>query len=391
MKIPLKYNIRSLWVRRVGTLMTAVGIGLTVAVLVAMMALVTGLDATFVETGYDTDLLVIRVGSLNEVNSYFGRDIFQTVKLMPGIAQTKAEAGGDPQPMAVGETVVVINHERKDGEPSNVMIRATSDMGFTLRPEVKIVEGRKFQKGVRELIASRSLANRFNNMSLGDTLTIASNDWKIVGIFDSGASAYNSELWGDYDEIALVWTRPIYSTILLRAENVQAAERITEQIKEDRRLSQLQAVPQKKYYESQTISSAGIKGLGLFIAIVMGVGSCFAAMNMMFGAVMSRFKEVGTLRALGFRRRSILASFMMESIFLALLGGVIGCLLALPINGVSSGTTNFATFSEVLFNFRVTPTILAVALAISAAVGVLGGFLPALRASRLKLIEVLRD
>ncbi len=386
MKIPLKYNIRSLWVRRVGTLMTAVGIGLTVAVLVAMMALVNGLDSTFVETGNPTDLVVIRDGSLNEINSYFGRDYFPMIKVLPGVA-----ANGDGEPMAVGEVIVVINQDRLDGEPSNVMIRGTSDMGFALRDEIKIVEGRKFKKGIRELIASRSLARRFKDMALGDTLTIANNTWKIVGIFEAGQSAYNSELWGDYDEIALAWNRPIYASITLRAEDLNAAEAIQARIKDDRRLEELQAVFQKKYFAQQTISSAGIKALGFFIAIVMGVGSSFAAMNMMFGTVMSRFKEVGTLRALGFRRRSILASFMLESVFLAVLGGVIGCLLALPVNGIQTGTTNFSTFSEVLFNFRITPTILLWALAVSAVVGILGGFLPAVRAARLRLIEVMRD
>lgn len=389
MKIPLKYNLRSLWVRRVGTLMTAVGIGLTVAVLVAMMALVHGLDATFVETGYENDLVVIREGSLNEINSYFSRDLFQTVKLLPGVA-VRQTGSGDSLPLAVGEVIVVINHPRLDGEPSNVVIRGTSDMGFQLRPEIQIVDGRRFKKGIRELIVSTSLANRFQDMQLNSTLTIADNDWKIVGVFDAAGTAYNSEIWGDYDEIALAWNRPIYTSILVRAKDGAAAQSLQKRIEDDRRI-QLQAIPQKEYFAGQTISSAGLKVLGFLIAVVMGVGSCFAAMNMMYAAVMSRFKEVGTLRALGFRRRSILASFMMESIVLALLGGVIGCLLALPVNGISTGTTNFATFSEVLFNFRITPTILATALAISALVGILGGFLPARRASRLKLVEVLRD
>ncbi len=385
MRIPLKYNLRSLWVRRVSTLMTALGIGLTVAVLVIMMALVRGLDATFVETGYETDLVVIRKGSQNETNSYFNRDLFQTVRFLPEIARDE-----DDQPWAVGEIIVVINAERREGETSNIVIRGTSDRGFQMRPEVRIVEGRRHRKGVRELIVSQSLSRRFKDMALGDTLRISENDWAIVGLFDASETAYGSEIWGDYDEICLAWDRPIYVSILVRAASPQGVDDIRKRIEEDRRI-QLQAIPQKEYYQGQTISSVGLKALGSFIGIVMGIGSCFAAMNMMFGTVMSRFKEIGTLRVLGFRKRNILASFLIEAILIALLGGVMGCLIALPVHGISTGTTNFSSFSEVLFQFRITPSILLLAAAFAGLVGILGGFLPALRAARLQLLEVLRD
>ena len=385
MRIPLKYNLRSLWVRRVSTLMTALGIGLTVAVLVIMMALVRGLDATFVDTGYETDLVVIRKGSQNETNSYFNRDLFQTVKFLPEIARDENE-----QPWAVGELIVVINSERREGGTSNIVIRGTSDLGFQMRPEVRIVEGRRHRKGVRELIVSQSLSRRFKNMALGDRLRISDNDWAIVGIFDASRTAYDSEIWGDYDEISLAWDRPIYVSILVRAASPQGVSEIQKRIEEDRRI-QLQAIPQKEYYRGQTISSIGLKALGSFIGIVMGIGSCFAAMNMMYSTVMSRFKEIGTLRVLGFRKRSILASFLIEAILIALLGGLVGCLIALPVHGVSTGTTNFSSFSEVLFQFRITPSIVLLATGFAGLVGILGGFLPALRAARLQLLEVLRD
>ncbi len=305
MRIPLKYNLRSLWVRRVSTLMTALGIGLTVAVLVIMMALVRGLDATFVDTGYETDLVVIRKGSQNETNSYFNRDLLQTVKLLPEIARDEND-----QPWAVGELIVVINSERREGDSSNIVIRGTSDRGFQMRPEVQIVEGRRHRKGVRELILSQSLSRRFKNMSLGDSLRISDNTWAIVGLFDASGTAYDSEIWGDYDEISLAWDRPIYVSILVRAASPEGVVEIQKRIEEDRRI-QLQAIPQKEYYRGQTISSIGLKALGSFIGIVMGIGSCFAAMNMMYGTVMLRFKEIGTLRVLGFRKRSILASFLI--------------------------------------------------------------------------------
>jgi putative ABC transport system permease protein len=372
-------------VRWVGTLMTALGIGLTVAVFIIMMALVNGLDSTFVETGHDNHLIVIRQGSQNEVNSYFDRDLFQTVRLLDGIAR-----GANGEPLAAGEIVVIINHPRATGESANVMIRGTSKVGFDLRPEVKLIAGRRFRSGLRELIVSESLSKRFQNLELGKTIHIGRSDWSIVGVSQAGGTAYDSELWGSYDDIAQEWDRPLYSSIVLQAQDASAAGRIRTRIEDDRRIH-LQAFDQKKYFKDQTSSSLGLKALGVFIAVVMGIGSCFAAMNMMYAAVIGRSKEVATLRALGFPRRSILASFLVESVLLALIGGVLGCLLALPAHGISTGTANFLTFSEVLFNFRITPKIAAAGLAFSAFVGVVGGFLPALRAARTKLLDVLRE
>ena len=390
MKIPLKYNLRSLWVRRTGTIMTAVGIGLTVAVLLTMAALVNGLLLTFVSTGHPNDVVVLRKSSVSETNSYFNRDLYPTLRFLEGVARDQND-----RPWAVGELVVVINHPRINGEPSNVVIRGTSARGFELRPEVQLVAGRRFEKGVRELIVSRSLSQRFSDMKPGDTLTIASNDWKVVGVFDAGGTAYGSEIWGDYDEIALAWTRPMYTSVTLRARDNDAVQRIVQQVEDDRRL-QLSAMPQKQYFAQQSISAGGITALGVFIAIVMGIGSCFAAMNMMFGTIMARSKEIGTLRSLGFRRRSILASFLVEAFLLAVAGGLAGWLLAIPVQAYAwfsgpLGSMNFLTFSEVVFNFRITPSILALGMAFSLIIGVVGGVLPAFRASRVRLLEVLRD
>ncbi|PYV93816.1 MAG: ABC transporter permease [Acidobacteria bacterium] len=385
MKIPLKYNFGSLWVRRVGTLMTALGIGLTVSVFIIMMALVNGLDSTFVDTGHENHLVVIRDGSLNEVNSYFNRDLFQTIRLLPGIS-----VDGNNEPLSSGETVVIINHPRISGESSNVTVRGTSDVGLRLRPEVRIVQGRWFRRGLREIVLSELLSKRFRNMRLGDTLRMSRSDWKVVGLFNAGGTAYDSEIWADYEEIAQDWDRPIYSSILLQAEDAAAAGAIKQRIADDRRIH-LQAIPQKEYFKDQTVSSIGIKALGGFIAVIMGIGSCFAAMNMMYGAIMSRSKEVGTLRALGFSRWSILTSFLVESVILACFGGVLGCLMALPLHGISTGTANFASFSEVLFHFRITPKILLRGMMFATLVGILGGGLPARHAARIKLIEALRD
>ncbi len=389
-KVPLKYNLRSLWVRRGGTLMTAVGIGLTVAVVLTMAALVNGLVQTFVSTGHPEDIVVLRQGSnYSESNSYFSRELFQTLRFLPEVARNDA---GDP--IAVGELVVVISHPRLTGESTNVVMRGTTDQGLAMRPELSIVEGRMFREGVREVVASTSLSNRFQDMRVGDELRIASNDWKVVGLFDAGQTAYGSELWGHYDDIAQAWQRPIFSSVTLRSASGEA-EQLIETVKTDDRL-QMDAYRQNDYYAAQSISAAGITALGVFIAVVMGVGSCFAAMNMMFSAIMSRCKEIGTLRALGFKRRSILFSFFIEALFLAVLGGICGILLALPIQAYAwmsgpMGSMNFMTFSEVTFNFRITPFIMMLGMIFSLVVGTVGGIIPAFRASRIRLIEVLRD
>ncbi len=385
MKIPLKYNLRSLWVRRFSTAMTAFGIGLTVAVVLFMLALIHGLDSTFVQTGHPNHLVLIRQGSQNETASYFDKAIFDIVRLLDGVAKN---ANGEP--LASGEIAVLINHERTGGDTTNVLIRGVSPVAFELRPEIRIIEGRRLRGGVRELIVSQSLSKRFKGMKVGDKVRIASSDWPIVGIFDASGTAYDSELWADYNDVAQEWNRPIYSCIVLRATDAQAAAQLRKRIEGDRRIS-LEVHDQKAYYQAQTQSSVALKALGVIIALVLGIGSCFAAMNMMYAAVMGRVKEVATLRALGFPRFSILASFIVESAILGLAAGILGCLLALPLNGMSTGTMNFLTFSEVAFNFRLTPSILLQGLLFSLAVGIVGGFLPARRAARLKLIDVMRD
>jgi ABC-type lipoprotein release transport system permease subunit len=385
LKIPLRYNTGSLWARRTGSAMTVFGIGLTVSIFIIMTALVHGLEATFVDTGRDDQLIVIRQGSLNETNSYFNRDLLQVVRFLPGIAR-----GPDQEPLAAGEIVVNVNHDRISGDSSNLILRGTSERALALHPEARIVAGRMFRSGLRELIASRAVSLRFKNLTPGSTVHFGRSDWSVVGLFDSGGTAYDSEIWGDYGAVADDWDRPIYSSILLRLADQSAAAQIEKRIADDPRIN-LQAVPQRKYFADQASTSLGVKLLANFIAVVMGIGACFAAMNMMYGSVMARAREVATLRAIGFRRRSILASFLLESALLALLGGILGCLLALPMHGISSATANFETFSEVVFAFRITPGILLRGMIFALIVGIAGGYLPARRAARLRLIELLKE
>ena len=385
MKIPLRYNIGSLWARRTGALMTVFGIGLTVAIFVTMTALVAGLESTFVETGHDDQFVVIRQGSLNEINSYFGRDLFQVVRLLSGIAR-----GNNQEPLACGEMVVSVNHPRIGGESANIVMRGTSDRGLQLRPEARIIEGRMFRAGLHEVVASRTVSQCFQNLTVGATVHLGRNDWNVVGLFDAGGTAYDSEVWADYNEVAQDWDRPIYSSILLRVTDAAAAEEIRRRIADDPRIN-LQAIPQKKYFADQASTAIGIKLLGNFIAVIMGIGACFAGMNMMYGSVMSRSREIATLRAIGFRRRNILASFLTESMLLGLLGGIVGCILAFPMNGISTATANFETFSEVLFRFKLTMGILIKGLIFAVFVGIAGGYLPARRAASIRLIDIIRD
>ncbi len=385
MKIPFRYNLGSMRVRGIGTAMTIIGIGLTASIVVSMMAMVHGLEATMMQTGCDSDLVVLHQGSPNEVYSFFTRDCFSIVRYLPGVQKRIGD-----EPLAVGEIVVVMDKTRLSGEVGNVTIRGTSELGFFLRPEVRMVAGRRFSKGSREINVSRALSERFQRMSMGDSIQFARNNWNVVGIFDSGGTAYDSEVWADYSRVCEEWNWPIYSSILVRAENAAAAADITRRVANDQRIS-LQAIPQKQLYSDQTSSSAGIKALGYFVALMLGVGATFAAMNMMYGTLMSRSGELATLRALGFTSRNIIASLMAESVTLGFAGGIAGCLLALPMHGIAASTVNLQTFNEILFNFRITPTIILEGLFYGVAVGAVGGYLPARRAARIRLIDLMRE
>lgn len=385
MKIPVKYNFRSLMVRRVSTLMTVVGIGLTVGIVVVLLAMIRGLDLTLTETGDELNLIIVRKGAESEVTSYFAPNAYDLVRYLPGVVRDAAN-----EPLAAGEIVVVINLPRRGGGESNVTVRGTSEKGFLLRPEVQMVAGRKFRPGVRELIVSRSLLERVEGLDIGSELELHGVPWTVVGVFDAGSSAYASEIWTGYTDVAQTWQRPVYSSLLLRAESVEAAETVKRRVSEDQRI-QLDAFTQKEFFSSQTVSSIGLKVLATLVAVIMGVGSCFAVMNMMYGQVMSRRQEIATLRALGFRRRHIVGSFLVEALILSFFGGLTGCLLGSLFHGYSAGTSNLISFSEIVFNFRVTPEVLSGGLVYALVVGLLGGFLPARQAATVRLVEILRQ
>ncbi|HMG35094.1 MAG TPA: ABC transporter permease [Blastocatellia bacterium] len=386
MAIPLKYNLRNLVVRKVSTLMTVGTVALVVAVFVALMSLANGLNRLLVSTGSPENLLIIRTGSQTEVNSQVTRDAFQLIQTLPGVAHDN-----QGKPLASAELCVLVNLPRRGtAEPTNVTIRGVSDAGFQLRPQLKLVEGRMFKPGVGEAIVSRKVAERFSGAGIGETIHLGRVDWTVVGLFDAGGTAFDSEIWADSNVVADAFDRSQFSSVLAKAESVSTRDQLANRIEGEQRLK-LETKPETKYYEEQTAAAGPMKVLGIFVAIVMGVGACFGGMNTMYAAVAHRTREIGTLRALGFSRGSILLSFVIESIIIALIGGAVGCLLALPVNGISTGTMNFRTFSELTFSFRITADLLVSAIIFSAFLGLLGGLLPSRMAARLPIIKALRE
>ncbi|MBI2002263.1 MAG: ABC transporter permease [candidate division NC10 bacterium] len=385
MAIPLTYNLRNLRVRAYSTVMTALSIGLVVAVFIGVTALARGLEEAFVTTGTPLNLVVLRQGSQVETSSVVRRDSLQVIKYLPGVAVDSMGL-----PLVSPELIVLLNLPKRDGGQGNVIVRGVSTKGFELRPQVRLVRGRPVRPGLREILVGRAVAERFQDAEPGAALRFGRSLWRVVGVFDAGRTAFDSEIWSDESELAQDFDRADYSSVLLRAESGPGLQAIQQRISEDRRLH-LKALTEQAYYAEQTKAAGPIKVLGSFMAVVMAIGASFAVMNTMYAAVARRSREIGILRVLGFRPGSILLSFLAESLLLALVGGVVGCLLALPIHGLSTGTTNFRTFSEVSFAFRITPDLLLGGLAFSLVMGGLGGFLPARLASRQPMIETLRE
>src|SRR3990170_2616122 len=382
MLIPLSYNFRNMRVRAFSTVMTTLSIGLVVAVFIGVMALARGLEEAFVATGVPLNLVVLRQGSQVETSSVVTRDSLQVIKYLPGVA-----VDSEGTPLVSPEVIVLLNlPKRSDGQGSNVMVRGLFAKGFELRPQVRLVAGRLFRPGLREIIVGRSVAERFQNAGLGEMMRFGRSHWRVVGLFEAGRTAFDSEIWADASELGEDFDRPNYSSVLLRAKNASALRAMERRISDDRRLH-LKGLSELAYYAEQTKTAGPIKILGSFMAI----GASFAAMNTMYASVARRSREIGVLRVLGFRSGSIMLSFLTESLLLGLGGGVVGCLLALPIHGLSTGTTNFRTFSDVSFAFRITPDLLLRGLAFSLVMGGLGGMLPARLASRQPMVDTLRE
>ena len=386
MAIPLSYNLRNLVVRKTTTIMTATGIAMTVAVLLAVLGLVAGLQSAFSSTGDPTRVLVLRKGGNAELTSGVTQQSFQIIKGFPGI-----KTGSDGQPVASLEVVSVINlPSSANPDGVNVTLRGLSLPGVAMR-KISMESGRMFQSGQREIAVGKSTAKLFPALNLGSKVKFGRGYWTVVGIMDGHGSAVDSELFADGATVASDFNRPdTYSSALLQATDEITATALINSLANDPRLN-VTPVTEQQYYANLMGSAAPVQFLGYFVCIVMAVGSCFAAMNTMYAAVARRAKEVGTLRILGFTQGSILLSFFMESVFLSLIGGVIACIIVLPLNGVTTALGNFSTFSQTSFNFKIGPEVMLIGLLFSAILGAVGGLLPARQAARKEILTALRE
>lgn len=388
MAIPISYNIRNMILRKGLTIMTALGIALTVMTVVFLMMLVAGMKKAFVSSGDPLNVLVMRKGSTSELVGGFTKDKLPLLKQLPGIAR---DSHG--QPLVSGEWVVLVALPRKDGSGTvNVILRGMEQDGIELRANrVKLVDGKWFQSGEREVVVSRSVQGRYAHTNVGDIIDFGKGPWKVSGIFDGGGSAYDSEIWTDVNQVANQFNRQnAVGNAYLRATDPVAADALKHRVADDQQI-QLEGQLETEYYDKQTSNGTGIKYVGYLVGLVMAIGSIFAATNTMYAAVAYRSREIATLRVIGFRRGSILTSFVFESILLALLGAVVGILVMLPFNGWSTATANNVTFSEVVFGLSMTPKVMLNATIFAVLMGLIGGVAPAWNAARREILASLRD
>lgn len=384
--VPLSYIARNLWVRRVTTLLTAGGMALVVYTFATVLMMSEGIRATLVATGRPDNVIALRKGSPSEISSGVDRSQAAVLASLPGIAR-----GADGQRLASAETVVLNALPKKDSaKAGNLTMRGTSAAGLALRPQVQLVAGRMFRPGSAEIIVGRAVSDGFAGALLGQSLRFAGRQWRIVGIFDAAHTAFDSEIWGDVDVMMQAFRRSAYSVVLWRLADPDGFARQQAVIAADPRLT-VEAKPEVQFYEEQSQALATfIRILGTALSIIFSIGAVVGAMITMFAAVSQRTAEIGTLRALGFRRGAVLVAFLGESLLLALVGGLMGLAGASLMQTVNISTTNFQTFAELAFQFKLTPGIVVQTLVFALAMGFVGGFIPAWRAARLQIVDCLR-
>ncbi len=384
--LPLGYIARNMLARRVTTALTVAGMALVVYVFATVLMMSEGIRSTLVASGQADNVIVLRKGAGAEINSGIDRGQAAILGTLPGIA-----TDADGRPLVSREPVVLINlPKRGSGKPSNVTVRGTSAQGLQLRPAVRIVEGRMFGAGTSEIVVGRATAAGFSGVDVGQQLRFAGRQWRVVGRFDAGRSAFDSEIWGDADQMMQAFRRNSYSIVVARLADAWRFDALKARIDDDPRL-QLEVKPEIRFYAEQSEALATfIRILGLALALIFSIGAIVGAMITMFAAVASRSAEIGTLRALGFRRSAVLWAFLVEALLLSAVGGVVGLAAASAMQWVDVSTTNFQTFSELAFGFVLTPAIAVQSLAFALAMGVVGGFIPAWRAARLQIVDGLR-
>jgi ABC-type lipoprotein release transport system permease subunit len=386
MKIPFSYIARNLWTRRLTTVLTSGGLALVVFVFATVLMLDEGLRTTLVTTGEYNNVVVIRRSAETEVQSGVDRKQASVVARHSAIAM-----GADGQPLVSKETVVLISlPKRGSTKPSNIVIRGVSERGAPMRPQVRLTEGRMFRPGASEIIAGASIARRFVGAGIGETLRFGQREWTVVGLFDAQNSGFDSEIWGDAEQLMQAFRRTAFSSVIVRLNDTRDFERFKKDIESDPRLT-LEAKREQVFYADQSKALSNfISYLGLALSIIFSIGAMIGATITMYASVANRVGEIGTLRALGFQRRSILAAFLSEAMLLALVGGGVGLFCASFMQFLSFSTTNFQSFSELAFGFKLNSAIVLKTILFSLLMGVIGGFLPAVRAARLKIVDALR-
>ena len=387
MKIPVKYNLRSLFVRKGTTLMTVISIAFVVVVFVGVYSLGTGLEQAFSSSGDSANLIVLRDGARSETESSSPMSVYRDIAALPGV-----ERGAEGQPLATGELIILQIFERRDGSESNVVVRGVMPASRAVRPAFEITGGREFAPGTGEVIVGSRLSDRFPALAMGGSVTIGKRDFRVVGVFTGGGGGIESEVWGARADIGDTFDRNNYvSSIRLRTSSPEAATQLVSEIEGDQRWRMVAKAEDQYFAEQSSVNTAQFKVLGLALAFLMGIGACFAAANTMYAQIANRGREIGTLRAIGFGRLRFMAAFLVEAAILGLMGGLGGILLALPLNGIRAGTTNFLTFSEISFELALTPPVLVAGVVLAVATALVGGLPPAWSASRRKIDELLRQ
>jgi putative ABC transport system permease protein len=381
------YNLRSMLVRKGTAAMTAGGIAMVVAVFVMTLSIAQGFEMTLVSSGQVDNAIVLRKGATSETVSAVTRQQVPIIEAMPQVAR-----GKDGRALASPEMVVIISLPRTtDGQPANVPVRGVGPKAYEVRDTIKMAEGRRFTPGTREVNVGKQGAGRFKGLTMGSEVRIANVGWKVVGVFTAEDASFESEVWGDVDLMQPAFQRNGYQSLTVKLIDPSAFDSFQAAMGADPRLD-LKAQREREYYEAQSSTTATvIRIFATFVTTILSIGAVFGAMNTMYAAVAYRTREIGTLRALGFSRVRIVTAFLAESIALAIIGGAIGCLLAIPVNGLSTGAMNMVSFTELAFKFRVTPALIAGGMMFSAAMGAVGGLLPALRAARIPVARALRE
>jgi putative ABC transport system permease protein len=381
------YNLRSMIVRKGTAAMTAMGIAMVVAVFVMTMAIAQGFRGALVASGSNDNAILLRKGSTSETVSAVLKPQLPLIESMPQVARS-----ADNHPLASPELVVIISLPRaSDNQPANVPLRGVGPRAFEVRNTFQFVEGRRFTPGMREINVGKQAVVRFKGLTLGSDVRFGSAVWTVVGIFTADDASFESEVWGDVDLMMPAFQRNGYQSVTVKLVDPSAFESFQAAVGNDPRLD-LKPDRERDYYEGQSATTGTlIRIFAIFVTAILSIGAVFGAVNTMYAAVAYRTREIGTLRALGFSRLRIVTAFLAESVALALIGGVIGCMIALPVHGLSTGAMNMTSFSELAFKFRITPGLLGGGLLFSAVMGAVGGLLPALRAARIPVARALRE